>query len=181
MSHKDVGSSPSSPLCRACGSSGFSSGGEEHKLRLCARCRAASYCSVECQRRDWPAHKLVCRSEADASAAGQTPLPAAQAAQLKCVACQTPLSAETRKVVFNNSKGALWLCGPCAESDASFDMGCCVCGAPGDPACTFTQLLAGAKTISHHICCSEVCFGTAKSRWGEARRRKFQGSPPDRR
>lgn len=31
------------------------------KLKLCSRCRAVRYCGVECQRADWPAHKLLCK------------------------------------------------------------------------------------------------------------------------
>jgi hypothetical protein len=30
------------------------------RLKLCNRCRSVSYCSVECQRSDWSAHKKVC-------------------------------------------------------------------------------------------------------------------------
>ena len=37
------------------------SGGAATKLRLCSRCKMARYCSVECQRRHWPTHKLACR------------------------------------------------------------------------------------------------------------------------
>ncbi|KAF7368025.1 MYND-type domain-containing protein [Mycena sanguinolenta] len=29
-------------------------------LRRCSKCEAASYCSKECQTRDWPAHKKIC-------------------------------------------------------------------------------------------------------------------------
>ncbi|KAJ7027013.1 hypothetical protein C8F04DRAFT_1123604 [Mycena alexandri] len=29
-------------------------------LRECARCKCASYCSVECQKKNWKQHKLVC-------------------------------------------------------------------------------------------------------------------------
>jgi len=29
-------------------------------LKYCARCRAASYCGTECQRKDWRCHRKVC-------------------------------------------------------------------------------------------------------------------------
>mmetsp|Transcript_748 Transcript_748/g.1737 ORF Transcript_748/g.1737 Transcript_748/m.1737 type:complete len:373 (-) Transcript_748:15-1133(-) len=31
------------------------------KLRSCARCQMVDYCGVECQRLDWPAHKVRCK------------------------------------------------------------------------------------------------------------------------
>ncbi|KAJ7451774.1 hypothetical protein B0H11DRAFT_2075076 [Mycena galericulata] len=30
-------------------------------LKQCGRCKCASYCSVECQRKNWTRHKLVCK------------------------------------------------------------------------------------------------------------------------
>ena len=30
-------------------------------MSKCARCRSMWYCSAECQRKDWPEHKLICR------------------------------------------------------------------------------------------------------------------------
>jgi hypothetical protein len=36
-------------------------------LRKCSRCGAAYYCGTECQKEDWPAHKLVCVAVTDRS------------------------------------------------------------------------------------------------------------------
>lgn len=37
--------------------------GEESTLNLkeCSRCKGPRYCSIDCQRKDWPQHKTVCR------------------------------------------------------------------------------------------------------------------------
>ncbi|KAI9022384.1 hypothetical protein DFJ74DRAFT_768114 [Hyaloraphidium curvatum] len=35
------------------------------RFRRCSRCKAATYCSEACQRRDWPAHKKVCVPRTD--------------------------------------------------------------------------------------------------------------------
>ena len=40
--------------CNTCGHCG--------KVRKCAKCKATAYCSVECQMKDWPEHKLHCNS-----------------------------------------------------------------------------------------------------------------------
>jgi hypothetical protein len=32
------------------------------KLRYCGRCAAKSYCTKDCAKEDWPAHKLQCES-----------------------------------------------------------------------------------------------------------------------
>ncbi|KAK0207079.1 hypothetical protein DFS33DRAFT_1486591 [Desarmillaria ectypa] len=37
--------------------------GKTEGLKLCARCRATSYCSALCQKSDWKRHKVVCKKE----------------------------------------------------------------------------------------------------------------------
>lgn len=34
-------------------------------LKICSRCKCARYCSVACQKRDWPRHKEGCRKAAE--------------------------------------------------------------------------------------------------------------------
>lgn len=36
-------------------------GKAEKKLQKCSRCKKTYYCSVECQRKDWPQHKFGCQ------------------------------------------------------------------------------------------------------------------------
>ncbi|KAF2755629.1 hypothetical protein EJ05DRAFT_503090 [Pseudovirgaria hyperparasitica] len=45
-------------LCAACREGGCE--GERGSLSKCARCGTAAYCSRDCQRRDWAAHRVVC-------------------------------------------------------------------------------------------------------------------------
>lgn len=47
----------SSPAARGCGAAGCSGLG----TKLCTRCGVEAYCSAECQRKAWKAHKLVCK------------------------------------------------------------------------------------------------------------------------
>jgi hypothetical protein len=44
--------------CQATASAVAAAGG---KLQLCSGCRTSCYCSRDCQRADWRAHKAVCR------------------------------------------------------------------------------------------------------------------------
>ncbi|KAF9782793.1 hypothetical protein BJ322DRAFT_172060 [Thelephora terrestris] len=43
--------------CKTCGKNQTTPG---VKLRKCSKCRGSAYCSPECQREDWPAHKKLC-------------------------------------------------------------------------------------------------------------------------
>ncbi|KID74370.1 Ubiquitin carboxyl-terminal hydrolase 19 [Metarhizium brunneum] len=42
-----------SSLCTVC---------DKHDARLCGRCKSVRYCSAECQKEDWPTHKLPCKA-----------------------------------------------------------------------------------------------------------------------
>jgi hypothetical protein len=47
---------PSNQRCVACGGKG------KPKLQVCTSCKNTRYCSKECQKRDWQAHKTVCKA-----------------------------------------------------------------------------------------------------------------------
>ncbi|KDE05871.1 hypothetical protein MVLG_03814 [Microbotryum lychnidis-dioicae p1A1 Lamole] len=34
---------------------------DEHRFKRCAKCRKRYYCSAQCQKDDWPSHKLDCK------------------------------------------------------------------------------------------------------------------------
>jgi hypothetical protein len=35
--------------------------GATRKLKACAKCKVARFCTAECQRRTWPVHKPHCK------------------------------------------------------------------------------------------------------------------------
>ncbi|KAK9442305.1 hypothetical protein VB005_03364 [Metarhizium brunneum] len=35
---------------------------DKHDARFCGRCKSARYCSEECEKADWPTHKLLCKA-----------------------------------------------------------------------------------------------------------------------
>ncbi len=56
-------------ICMVCGASALDKPGKV-KLQKCGRCKMVSYCSQECQRTHWPAHKKVCKKLAKIRARG---------------------------------------------------------------------------------------------------------------
>jgi hypothetical protein len=52
---------PAAQACSGCGRAPDAGAGA---FNLCGGCRVASYCSAECQRAQWPAHKAACKAAA---------------------------------------------------------------------------------------------------------------------
>jgi splicing suppressor protein 51 len=55
--------SDSSPTCEKC----TKPASPDSPLKLCSKCKSARYCSRECQKADWKAHKQACRKKIMAS------------------------------------------------------------------------------------------------------------------
>ena len=57
-------SKPIQPVCTNCGVKEVvtSRGSKPKGLKRCSGCQLVHYCSVECQRRDWPEHKRFCQA-----------------------------------------------------------------------------------------------------------------------
>lgn len=45
--------------CYVCNAKEAKSGG---KLMICTGCRKVTYCSQECQKKDWKQHKIICKA-----------------------------------------------------------------------------------------------------------------------
>jgi hypothetical protein len=54
-----------SACCMGCGAT--------RKLKACAKCKVARFCTAECQKRTWSEHKPHCKRWAEAEAAGLAP------------------------------------------------------------------------------------------------------------
>lgn len=77
--------------CRACAMPAEQAEAAGDKLRACVACKGVAYCSQECQREDWSRHKLPCRAQAAALAAGTVNAPAALE-DATCIACRRGLA-----------------------------------------------------------------------------------------
>jgi hypothetical protein len=66
-------------LRRVCGACSTTPDKNKGKFNECAACQAMYYCSVECQRVDWPKHKGACK-QMQATAEGLATKAAAAAA-----------------------------------------------------------------------------------------------------
>jgi hypothetical protein len=58
------GPAPAAPAAQACSGCGRAPDAGGAAFNLCGGCRVASYCSAECQRAQWPAHKAACKAAA---------------------------------------------------------------------------------------------------------------------
>jgi hypothetical protein len=74
-------------LRRVCGACSTTPDKNEGKFNKCGACQAMYYCSVECQRVDWPKHKDECKQ---IKATAETATKAAAAVAAKAAANQTP-------------------------------------------------------------------------------------------
>jgi hypothetical protein len=75
-------------LRRVCGACSTTPDKNKGKFNKCAACQAMYYCSVECQRVDWPKHKGECKQmKATAETATATAAAKAAASHTPVVAC----------------------------------------------------------------------------------------------
>jgi hypothetical protein len=75
-------------LRRVCGTCSLTPDKNKGKFNKCAACQAMYYCSVECQRVDWPKHKGECEQM---KATAEMATKAAAAAAAKAAANQTSI------------------------------------------------------------------------------------------
>lgn len=54
-------------VCRAGKKNCFVCARGDTKMHRCSRCQSVYYCSAQCQKQDWAAHKQVCRPRQDRS------------------------------------------------------------------------------------------------------------------
>lgn len=61
----NTGSENTSAVCTVCQKDASSL---SHPMKHCAKCKATPYCSKDCQKADWKAHKKICARQASATA-----------------------------------------------------------------------------------------------------------------
>jgi hypothetical protein len=89
----DKGDADDETICelrRVCGTCSVTPDQNKGKFNKCAACQTMYYCSVECQRVDWPKHKGECE-QMNTTAAETAAKAAAAAAAEKAAASHTPV------------------------------------------------------------------------------------------
>ena len=71
----NLGEERSSNTKYSCVTCGATEAKENAKLMKCARCKLVSYCSKECQRKDWKSHKTFCKAVTSAQMLKPGPTP----------------------------------------------------------------------------------------------------------
>lgn len=73
--------------------------GESEEMKTCSRCKLARYCSQECQREHWAAHKVVCQKPPEAFRAPNVADSAAAAAAGAAAAAMKPKPGEPWEIL----------------------------------------------------------------------------------
>ena len=84
----------------------------------CSRCTRVKYCSKECQRAHWNAHRPACAPRSTPSAASTNAAPTCPVCELKRASYQCE----------EGEKPSCWIC---LEGDGTLLRGCACCGSAG--------------------------------------------------
>ena len=105
---------PSTASCDACASCRATA------VLTCSRCMRVKYCSKECQRSHWKAHKSLCAPRSTPSASSTSAAPACPVCESAWGDCQCE----------DDQKPSCWIC---LESNGTLLRGCACRGSAGCP------------------------------------------------